>query len=135
MLLREAVQMIWENRRYITLDPKQALSHLNEEVAESLKALLRGDTERAKKELADALSCLFIALKVLDLDVQEIVESQVVAMQQNHGKVMIIKENRVEIYVNGELKGGWSVWGAEDLAQARQIAAEFGCQVISEESE
>lgn len=132
MLLREAVNMIWKNRRYITLDPKQALSHLNEEVAESLKALLRGDEERARKELEDALSCLFIALKVLDMDAEDVVRRQVELMGKRRGKVMVIKDNRVEIFVNGEVKGGWSVWGPDDRAQARQIAAEFGCDVVEE---
>lgn len=43
MELKQAVEMIWENRKYLTDDPKEVMSHLNEEVAESLKALLKGD--------------------------------------------------------------------------------------------
>lgn len=135
MLLREAVDLIWENRRYITLDPKQALSHLNEEVAESLKALLRGDDIRAKNELEDALSCLFIAFRVLGMDVEQAVQHQVQTMRKRRNdmeKVMVIKTNRAEIYVNSELKGGWAIWGHEDRAQAYQIAAEFGCKVVEE---
>jgi NTP pyrophosphatase (non-canonical NTP hydrolase) len=132
MLLCEAMDIIWENRRYITLDPKQALSHLNEEVAESLKALLRGDEERAKKELEDALSCLFIALRVLDMDPESVVKRQVETMGKRRGKVMVIKEDRAEIYVNGELKGGWAIWGPEDREQAIQIATEFACDIIED---
>lgn len=132
MLLADAVDLIWQNRRYITLDPKQALSHLNEEVAESLKALLRNDEDRARKELGDALACLFIALKVLKMDAEEVVRQQVENMRKGREKVMVITPSRVEIYVNGELKGGWSVWGPEDRNQAKQIAAEFGCSVVEE---
>lgn len=130
MELKEAVDLIWQNRRYITLDPKQALSHLNEEVAESLNAFLRNDKERAGEELGDALSCLFIAIKVLGMDAEEMVRLQVEKMQKRGDKVMTITEKRVEIYVNGELKGGWSIWGPEDRDQARQIATEFGCKVV-----
>jgi len=130
--LKEAVDLIWQNRRYITLDPKQALSHLNEEVAESLNAFLRNDEERAGEELGDALACLFIAIKVLGMDAEKMVRLQVEKMQKREDKVMIITEKRAKIYVNGELKGGWSIWGPEDRDQARQIAIEFGCKVVEE---
>ena len=82
MDLKNALELIWENRKYTTDDPKEVLSHLNEEVAESLKALLKGDTDRAKRELEDALSCLFIALKVMDVDIEEAIEHQIVQMKK-----------------------------------------------------
>ena len=49
MKLKEAVELIWNNRKYDTSSETEAISHLNEEVAESLKALLKGDRERAQK--------------------------------------------------------------------------------------
>ena len=122
--------MIWENRKYSTDDPKEVMSHLNEEVAESLKALLKGDTDRAKRELEDALSCLFIALKIFDIDIEEAIKHQVVQMKKRVGNVMILKNDKVEIYVNGILKGGWSIWGSDDIKEAEKIAKEFGCKII-----
>ncbi|MBK5652831.1 MAG: hypothetical protein I4N50_14385, partial [Rhizobium sp.] len=130
MNLKEAVELIWENRKYATNDPKEAISHLNEEVAESLKALLKGDTNRAVRELEDALSCMFIALKVLNVDIEEAVEHQVIQMKKKHDKIMIFKKDKVEIYVEGILKGGWTIWGEEDMREAEKIAKEFGCKVI-----
>lgn len=130
MDLRNAVDLIWENRKYSTDDPKEIISHLNEEVAESLKALLKGDEDRAKRELEDALSCLFIALKVFNVDPEEAIKHQVIQMKKRVGNVMILKNDKVEIYVNGILKGGWSIWGDDDIKEAEKIAKEFGCNII-----
>jgi len=132
MELEKAMELIWENRKYKTTDPKEAISHLNEEVAESLKALLRNEQDKAKRELEDALSCLFIALKVLDINPEEAVSRQVAQMKQRHEKLMIFKKDKVEIYVNGVLKGGWSIWSEEDVKEAEKIAKEFGCNICYE---
>ncbi len=132
MELKNAVDLIWENRKYTTDDPKEVLSHLNEEVAESLKALLRGETDRARSELEDALSCIFIALKVMDVDIEEAVDRQIIQMKKRNEKLMIFKKDKVEIYVDGTLKGGWTIWGEDDVKEALKIAKEFGCRIINE---
>lgn len=132
MDLKKAIEIIWENRKYTTNDPKTAISHLNEEVAGSLKALLKGDIEKAKKELQDAMSCLFIAMKVLEVDPEEAVQNQVEQMTKKNNRIMFLKKDKVEIYVNGELKGGWSVWSEEDFKEAEKLAGEFGCELVYE---
>ncbi|GAB6087818.1 hypothetical protein [Alkaliphilus crotonatoxidans] len=132
MDLKKAIEIIWDNRKYTTNDPKTAISHLNEEVAGSLKALLNGDIEKAKKELQDAMSCLFIAMKVLEVDPEEAVKNQVEQMTKKNNRIMFVKSEKVEIYVNGQLKGGWSVWSQEDIKEAEKLAAEFGCELVYE---
>lgn len=132
MELQEAVELIWKNRKYKTKDPKEAISHLNEEVAESLKALMKGDMDKAKRELEDALSCIFIAFKVMNLNLDEAVKRQIKQMKKRHDKVMILKDGKVEIYVNGNLKGSWSIWDGEDIKEAEKIAKQFGCKIIHE---
>ena len=131
MELKNAVDLIWENRKYTTDDPKEVLSHLNEEVAESLKALLRGEEDRAKDELEDAMSCLFIAMKVMNVDIENAVERQIIQMKKRFERIMILKKDKVEIYVDGVLKGGWTIWGEDDLKEAQKIAKEFGCKIIN----
>lgn len=132
MELKDALNIIWVNKKYTPIDSKAALSHLNEEVAESLKALLREDTDRAKRELEDALSCMLIAFKVLDIDIDEAVERQVIQMKQRSDKVMILKKDRVEILVNNVLKGRWSIWSGDDIKDAEKLAKDFGCTIIRE---
>lgn len=129
MDIRDAIQSIWENRKYTTNDPKTAISHLNEEVAESLKALMKGDVDKAKRELQDAMSCLFIAMRVLDVDPIKAVNSQIEQMQKRNDKIMILKNDKVEIFVNGILKGGWSIWDQQDIKEAEKLAKEFGCEI------
>ncbi|SNR87267.1 MazG nucleotide pyrophosphohydrolase domain-containing protein [Anaerovirgula multivorans] len=135
MDLREAIEKIWNNRKYNTNDPKTAISHLNEEVAESLKALMKGDVDKAKRELQDAMSCLFIAMKVLDVDAVDAVNKQVEQMKKRNTKIMIFKNDKVEIYVDGVLKGGWSIWSTEDIKEAEKLAKEFGCEIKHEFNE
>lgn len=132
MDLKEAIDIIWENRKYKTADPKEAISHLNEEVAESLKALLRGEIAKAKRELEDAFSCILIALKVLRINPEEAIMRQVNQMKQRQERLMIFKKDKVEIYVNGVYKGGWSVGSEEDIREAEKIAKEFGCNILYE---
>jgi len=135
MDIKEAIELIWNNRKYSTNDPKTAISHLNEEVAESLKELMKGNVNKAKRELQDAMSCLFIAMKVLDVDPEEAVRKQIEHMRKRNNKIMILKNDKVEIFVDGALKGGWSIWSEEDVQEAEKIAKEFGCEILREEDE
>lgn len=133
MEIKEAINKIWENKRYESNSPTEVLSHLNEEVAESLKAMLRGDKIRAQEELEDALSCLLIALRLFEIDPDEAIDRQVDRMNHYVEKTMHIYSDRVEIRVGNKLKGGWAIWSAEDLAEAFKVAQEFDCKVIKEE--
>lgn len=132
MQLNDALDIIWTNKKYTPADSQAAISHLNEEVAESLKALVRGDSDKAKRELEDALSCLLIAFKVLNINIEEAIERQVIQMKQRSDKVMILKKDKVELFVNNVLKGGWSIWSNEDIKDAEKLAKDFGCTMVYE---
>jgi NTP pyrophosphatase (non-canonical NTP hydrolase) len=133
MELKEAVIKVWENRKYTPKDVNEAVSHLNEEVAEAMKALTKGENEKAKRELEDALSCLLIAIKMFDMDIDEAVSRQLYLMQIKSEREMIFKKDKVEIYVNGKLKGGWTIWGEEDLREAERLAKDFNCIIKYED--
>lgn len=133
MEIKEAVNIIWQNRRYESASVTEVLSHLNEEVAESLKAMLKNDRLKAQHELEDALSCLFIAFHMLGIDPEEAVKRQIDRMNISPEKTMYIFPDRVEIRVGNNVKGGWAIWSAEDLAEALKVAQEFNCKVIKED--
>ena len=133
MDFKEAVDLIWKNRKYKTTSEKEAISHLNEEVAESLNALLRGDKETAQTELEDALSCMLIAFKTLDIDPNEAIMRQINRMKKHPNKIMHIYSDRVEIRVNNEIKGGWAIWSADDLREAEKMAREFNCEIVKQD--
>ena len=133
MDINEAIKIIWENKRYESHSVTEVLSHLNEEVAESLKAMLKGDKQKAQEELEDALSCMLIALKLLDIDPELAITRQIDRMKSQPEKTMHIFSNRVEIRVGNQIKGGWAIWSTEDLTEAFKVAQEFNCKVIKEE--
>jgi len=133
MELKEAIELIWENRKYKTTSETEAVSHLNEEVAESLKALLKGDKEKAQNELEDALSCLLIAFKVLNINPDEAVNRQISRMTNQPVRTMHVFADRVEIRVNEQVRGGWSIWSSDDLKEAEKMAREFKCEIIMED--
>lgn len=129
MELKDAIEQIWKNRKYDTTSEIEILSHLNEEVAESLKALLKKDRKKALRELEDAVSCLFIAMKVFDINPEEVIPRQIERMKKSEDKIMYIYNDRVEIKVGDEIKGGWNIWSREDLEDAQKTAKEFGCKI------
>jgi len=131
--LKKAIELIWENRRYKTASETETLSHLNEEVAESLKAMLCGNREKAQTELEDALSCLLIAFKTLDIDPEGAVLRQISKMKEPSKRIMHIFPDRVEIRVDNEIRGGWAIWSADDLREAEKMAREFNCKVVKED--
>lgn len=132
MIVQDVLEIIWKNRRYEPKSELEALSHLNEEVAKSLKALMRGDKNRARKELADAFSCMFIVMKMLGMNADETVKRQVEQMQTDISKTMHIFSDRVEIRVDNEIKGGWAIYSQEDMQDAKKMAQEFKCKVVWE---
>lgn len=132
MNLQQAIEAIWDNRKYEPSSDVEAISHLNEEVAESLKALLRGDRDTAQAELEDALSCMFIAFKMMDVSLDEVIERQVNQMKNAPKKTMHIFSDRVEIRMGDEIKGGWAIWTSEDIKDAQKMAKEFKCKIIWE---
>lgn len=133
MQLQEAIDLIWQNKKYETNSETEAISHLNEEVAESLKALLKNDKKLAVKELEDAFSCMLIAFKVLDINPDEVIKRQIDKMQNDPQRMMHIFSNRVEIRIGDEVKGKWSAWTYEEFQEAISMAKEFKCLVFWEE--
>lgn len=133
MDIKEAMEKIWNNKRYTPRDAIEAVSHLNEEVAETMKALMKNENEKAKRELEDALSCMFIAFKMMNLDMEESINRQIHMMQLKSEKIMIIKKDKVELFVNGKLKGEWTVWGEEDIRDAERMAKDFNCSIRYED--
>lgn len=133
MEIKEAIDRIWHNKKYESTSVTEVLSHLNEEVAESLKAMLKGDKLKAKEELEDAFSCMLIALRVLEIDPDDAVNRQIEAMNAHKEKIMYLYSDRVEIRVGDVVKGGWNLWSVEDLTDALKVAQEFNCKVIKED--
>lgn len=133
MELKEAMECIWKNKKYTPKDALEAVSHLNEEVAEAMKALMKGESDKAKREMEDALSCIFIAYKMMNMDMDESILRQIHLMRVKSERSMIVKKDKVEIFVNGKIKGGWTIWGEEDIREAERMAKDFNCSIKYED--
>jgi deoxycytidylate deaminase len=132
MKLKEAIEIIWQNRKYEPKSLIEALSHLNEEVSKSLKAAMRNDKKESQKELEDAFSCMLIAMKMLNINLDNVVYRQIEKMQTDISKTMHIFSDRVEMRIENEIKGGWNIYSQEDVLDAQKMAQEFKCKVIWE---
>lgn len=132
MKAQDILEIIWNNRRYEPKSELEAMSHLNEEVAKSLKALMRADKAQAQKELEDAFSCMMIVMKMMKMNADDVINRQVEQMQTDISKTMHIYSDRVEIRVENEVKGGWAIYSQEDMQDAQKMAQEFKCKVVWE---
>ena len=132
MKLKEASEIIWNNRKYEPKSLVEVLSHLSEEVSKSLKASMMSDIEESQKELEDAFSCMLIAMKMMDVDLDKVIYRQVSKMQTNINRAMHIFSDRVEMRVDNEIKGGWNIYSQEDVHDAQRMAQEFKCKIVWE---
>ena len=132
MKLKDTLEIIWQNRKYEPKSLIEAVSHLNEEVSKSLKALKRNDKKEAQKELEDAFSCMLIAMKMLNIDLDKVVLRQIEKMQTDTKKTIHIFSDKVEMRIDNELKGGWNIYSQEDILDAQKIAQDLKCKIIWE---
>ena len=88
--------------------------------------------EQFKKDLKAKRALKVIAFKMMDIDLDEVVERQVNQMKNAPKKTMHIFSDRVEIRVGDEIKGGWAIWTSQDIKDAQKMAKEFKCKIIWE---
>lgn len=105
---------------------------MSEEVSKSLKAFMRSDVEEGQKELEDAFSCMLIAMKMMNVDLDKVIYRQIEKMQTDSSKTMHIFSDRVEMRIDNEIKGGWNIYSQEDVADAQKMAQEFKCKIVWE---
>lgn len=111
--------------------PLQALKRLNETVTEALLAYLRDQPELASQHLSSALPQFFVAMTTLGLDpsgshttplrLEQVAEAQ---------RLIHIIGNRVEVRVDDEIRGSWSIWSVADLREVCRLAEEFDCGLV-----
>lgn len=108
------------------------VQQLHETVAAAWQACQSGDTDQSQQLLATALPQLMHALHTLGVDpVQALRRQTVPPIPQEPGKrLLYIEGNRVEVRVDGELRGSWSIWSIADLKEVCRLAEEFDCALV-----
>ncbi|MEN9220843.1 MAG: hypothetical protein Q6M04_00240 [Thermostichus sp. BF3_bins_97] len=106
--------------------PLQALQALNQSVAEALVSCLRGQPQQAAQHLLLALPQLMTALGALG---QESPQARATgrSAEGNPKRIIHIEGNRVEVWVDDQIRSSWSIWSVGDLKEVCRLAEEFDC--------
>jgi len=114
--------------------PLQALQALNQSVAEALVSCLKGQPQQATQHLLLALPQLVAALGALrqksSLGVsgpEALAESAGRVSETNPKRIIHIEGNRVEVWVDNQIRSSWSIWSVGDLKEVCRLAEEFDC--------
>ncbi len=108
--------------------PLQALKRLNETVTEALLACLRDQPEQASRHLSSALPQLLVAMTTLGVDPSH--TSLDLEPSAEVQRLIHIIGNRVEVRVDDEIRGSWSIWSVADLREVCRLAEEFDCGLV-----
>ncbi len=111
--------------------PLHALKRLNETVTEALLACLRDQPDQASQHLSTALPQLLVAMTALGVDPTHAppaldIETTSAEVQ----RLIHIIGNRVEVRVDDEIRGSWSIWSVADLREVCRLAEEFDCGLV-----
>ncbi len=106
-----------------SLSPLQAIKHLNETVTEALLACIKDQPEQAGQHLRTALPQLLSAMTTLGVVPQP-------DEPDDEERLIHIEGNRVEVWVDDEIRGSWSIWSVADLKEVCRLAEEFDCGLV-----
>ncbi len=106
--------------------PLQALQALNQSVAEALVSCLNGQPQQAAQHLLRALPQLMAALGALRQGSPD-PQGTGCPPEANPKRIIHIEGNRVEVWVDNQIRSSWSIWSVGDLKEVCRLAEEFDC--------
>ena len=126
---RQVLEQLGDRSRDDSLGALDSLKRLNETVTEALLSSIKEDTEEAREKTLAALPQLLTALHALGVDPIEALRLQP-ELAHTSQRLIYIEGNRVEVRVNDELRGSWSIWSIADLKEVCRLAEEFDCGLV-----
>lgn len=135
MDLKQAQKLILENTKYRPKSQEEVVGILNEGSSSCLKAFMSGNIKKTKDKLEDILADVLLAFEEFNIDIEEAISRRITKTSEYNQKTMHIFSDRIEIRMGEEIKGKWSIWSAEDLKDAENMAREFNCDIIWEREE
>lgn len=89
----------------------------------------------AQNNLEDVLIQLLVAMKSLNIQPDQALQRALARLDDNSGKrAFHIFEDRVELRVQGEIRGEWPLYSQQDYQMALNLARELNCDVLHEEA-
>jgi hypothetical protein len=108
--------------------PLQALKALNETVTEALLVWIKGESDQAGQHLLNALPQLLVAMGALGVNPGYAKTTSLNLTSE--ARLIRIDGNRVEVRVDNQLRGSWSIWSVADLKEVCRLAEEFDCNLV-----
>ena len=133
--LAQAQHIAWLRQNPTPATSREALGRLLETTRLCLEAFDEDQLLSAQNNLEDVLIQALVAMKSLSIQPDQALQRALARMQDNCGKrAFYIFEDRVEVRVQGEMRGEWPLYSQQDYQMALNLARELGCDVVHEEA-
>lgn len=133
--LTQAQHMAWLRQSPAPATSREALGRLMETTRLCLEAFDTDQLLSAQNNLEDVLIQLLVAMKSLNIQPDQALQRALARLDDNSGKrAFHIFEDRVELRVQGEIRGEWPLYSQQDYQMALNLARELNCDVLHEEA-
>jgi hypothetical protein len=133
--LTQAQHMAWLRQNPAPETSREALGRLMETTRLCMEAFDGDQLLSAQNGLEDVLIQTLIAMKSLSIQPDQALQRALSRLDENSGKrAFYIFEDRVELRVQGEIRGEWPLYSQQDYQMALSLARELNCDVIHEEA-
>lgn len=125
---RQFLEQLGDRSRDDSLGSLEILKRLNATVTEAL-ASIEQEPIQAREKVAEALPQLLEAMHSLGVDPILALRHQP-ELASTSQPLIYIEGNKVEVRVNDQLRGSWSIWSIADLKEVCRLAEEFDCGLV-----
>ena len=134
MTLKEAQDRVWQELGYTQMPMAEAMGKLLHRVSLSEKAFGNDQWVSAQTELEESFAQLLLVSRMMGIDLDRALMRVMTRHQEaNVQRVFVVFQDRVEIQVAGEKRGGWPLYTEEDYQATLQVAQELRCDVVHQE--
>ena len=133
--LLEAQEQAWAHATQPPETLEAALETLQQSAQQALQAYQANRWVEAQEGLEQSLIELLLALKKWDLNAEasffRAVSRQ--AQQERAARVFKVFQDRVELWVGEDYRGGWPLLSDEDYKACCRLAEEMGCELQTQD--
>jgi hypothetical protein len=133
--LSEAQRLACMHPQGAATTSREALGRLLETARMALDSFDEDHLLTTQTSLEDALVRTLMAMKSMNMNPDQALHRALGRLKEGNPQgAFHIYADRVEIHVQGEIRGEWTLYSQSDYENALHLARELGCDVIHEES-
>jgi hypothetical protein len=134
--LQQATLHCWETLTEHPQTLKEALTVLKQSAEKAERRFEEGHWPEAQSKLEETLIHTLLALKTFELDAEASFQRALFRLSHKAGQqeppLVKVFADRVELWAEGEYRGGWTLFSNEDHKAALLMAQELGYDVSPE---